>query len=159
MSLNTIAAMLKAQMDRTGVAVGLRYRHYKTGHAYSVEGLSVDEATLGVRVSYRRADGSCPVVWNRTLEDFTSTVDSPNGEGLVKRFQLDEPLAVELAARDALKDELLELHEGRWAVIKGNVLLGSWPTFEDALGAGYEAFGVTHFLVWQVARDERVHNL
>ncbi len=69
---------------RCGVEAGQRYAHYRSGEPYTVVGLSLDEETFGVRVTY--SNEATGVRWNRRLEVFTESVEH---EGrTVSRFQL-----------------------------------------------------------------------
>jgi hypothetical protein len=45
---------------------------------------------------------------------------------------------------------LAEGHGGRIALIKGNAVLGTWPTLGEALRAGREHFGKEPFFVQEV---------
>jgi hypothetical protein len=45
---------------------------------------------------------------------------------------------------------------GKYAVIKGDDLLGVYGTYEDALKAGYGKYGVAPFLVKQIDATEQV---
>jgi hypothetical protein len=67
-------------------------------------------------------------------------------------------LATELATFAAHKATWLEFgYEGDWVVVKGgNVMRSSFPTYKDALKAGYERFGPVPFLVKQITRVEPV---
>jgi hypothetical protein len=67
-----------------------------------------------------------------------------------------EPLAPELAIYEQHKADLLERGEGRFALIGDGKVAGVWDTYDDALGAGYEEFGLKPFLVKQIANREPV---
>jgi hypothetical protein len=67
----------------------------------------------------------------------------------------DEPLKAELETYEAHKDSLLG-QEGKYALIHDKELAGVWDTYEDALQAGYQKFGMTPFLVKQIQGIERV---
>jgi hypothetical protein len=45
---------------------------------------------------------------------------------------------------------------GKYAVIKGQEVLGVYDSYEDALKFGYERFGLDPFLVKRIAPAERV---
>jgi hypothetical protein len=47
--------------------------------------------------------------------------------------------------------------EGKFVVIRGDEVLGVWPTYEKALGAGYDEYGLEPFLVKKIQRVEPVH--
>jgi len=56
------------------------------------------------------------------------------------------------------KTKLPELHEqqGKFALIHGNDLKGVFGTYDDALKAGYDTFGLRPFLVKQIQVVEQV---
>jgi hypothetical protein len=64
----------------------------------------------------------------------------------------------ELATYHASLESLLE-HEGKFVVIQGEMIAGTWQTYEDALKAGYDQFGLTPFMVKQILAVEPVHYL
>jgi hypothetical protein len=64
-------------------------------------------------------------------------------------------LEAELVTYERMKPWLLQA-EGRWAVIRGDDFLGTYPDYEAALEAGYRAFGLGGFLVRQIERVETV---
>ncbi len=45
---------------------------------------------------------------------------------------------------------------GKFAVIKGDELVGVYDSYEDALTIGYERFGLEPFLVKRIAPTEQV---
>ena len=51
----------------------------------------------------------------------------------------------------------LLLEEGKFALIHGRELVGIFDTYQDALTAGYEKFGIQPFLVKQIKAIEQVH--
>ena len=53
------------------------------------------------------------------------------------------------------KDELLEHHRGQFVVIKGERLIGTYTTFEEAFEAGVTALGNQPFLIKQVDDESR----
>jgi len=64
--------------------------------------------------------------------------------------------AQELAAYAREKDQLLA-DAGKFVLIHGDQIAGVWDTYDDALRAGYKAFGVdTPFLVKRIEAIERV---
>ncbi|HEX3655004.1 MAG TPA: hypothetical protein VHV55_04325 [Pirellulales bacterium] len=67
-----------------------------------------------------------------------------------------EPLTAELAIYEQQKAELLKHGEGRFALIGNGNVAGVWDTYDDALQAGYEKFGLKPFLVKQIASREPV---
>lgn len=67
-------------------------------------------------------------------------------------------LKTELETYESCKNELVEKSEGRFVVIRGTEVLGTFGTYEDALQKGYEECGVqTPFLVKQISSVEQVH--
>ncbi|HEV7221712.1 MAG TPA: hypothetical protein VGN42_03370 [Pirellulales bacterium] len=67
-----------------------------------------------------------------------------------------KPLQKELETYEKHKDELIEKAEGKFVLVHGDQVAGTWGTYDDALKAGYEKFGLSPFLVKQVQRIERV---
>ncbi|AWM41110.1 hypothetical protein GobsT_02820 [Gemmata obscuriglobus] len=45
-------------------------------------------------------------------------------------------------------------NRGAFALVHGAVVAGCYPTFEEALAAGYDQFGLTPFLVKEVTDRE-----
>ena len=62
----------------------------------------------------------------------------------------------ELAAYEREKDRLVKGNEGRYVVIRGGNVAGIWDTYEDALHAGYEKFGLERFLVKRIQGIDRI---
>jgi hypothetical protein len=56
----------------------------------------------------------------------------------------------EQAIYESLKPDLLTTHEGEFVVIGGEEVAGVWPSYEEALRAGYSRFGLSSFLVQQI---------
>jgi hypothetical protein len=50
---------------------------------------------------------------------------------------------------------LAEGNEGRWAVMRGDEIVGVWDTEGEALTAGYERCGQAPFLLQPITREER----
>jgi hypothetical protein len=67
-----------------------------------------------------------------------------------------ERLACELATYERHKEELVGAHEGRFVLIHGDDLSGIWDTYQDALKAGYDKFGLEAFLVKQIRGIEQI---
>ena len=65
-------------------------------------------------------------------------------------------LARELATYERHKDDLLSAHAGKFVLIHGDDVAGTWDTYKDALEAGYGAFGLEPFLVKQIRGIEQV---
>ena len=65
--------------------------------------------------------------------------------------------AEELAVFEAHRADWVPLHRGKWAVIRGNGVLGFYSEYVAAWKAADEEYGEPGFLVKQVtARDEPV---
>jgi hypothetical protein len=60
-------------------------------------------------------------------------------------FALEKELATYRRALPAMLDQ-----EGKFAVVEGDQVIGSWQTHADALQAGYERFGLHPFLVKRI---------
>ncbi len=72
----------------------------------------------------------------------------------------DEPdsphrLERELATLERNKAWLLQKHEGKFALVKGDVVVGTFDTFEKANEAGLAQFGTDPFLVKQIGSGAR----
>lgn len=68
-----------------------------------------------------------------------------------------ERLAVELTTYEMHRSQLASENEGNFVLIRGPEILGTWPTYEEAVRAGYEKCGLeTAFLVKQILAVERV---
>ena len=65
-------------------------------------------------------------------------------------------LEKELSVHGAHLIELMP-HEGKYFLIHGEEIGGAVDTFEEALGAGYEKYGLEPFLVKQINRAEPIH--
>lgn len=60
----------------------------------------------------------------------------------------------ELATYQRLLPTLTPGNEGRYALIAGDELLGTYDTYPDALAAGYQARGLEPFLVKKISSVE-----
>ncbi len=56
----------------------------------------------------------------------------------------------ELATFEKNKAWLLQKHEGKFALVKGDVVLGAFDTFEKAYEVGFAQFGTDPFLVKRI---------
>ncbi len=56
--------------------------------------------------------------------------------------------------------ELAELlaHEGKYVLIRGDDVIETWDTYDDALKAGYQKFGLEPFMVKRIEWAETVQN-
>ncbi|MCI0388245.1 MAG: hypothetical protein MOB07_05710 [Acidobacteria bacterium] len=50
----------------------------------------------------------------------------------------------------------LQSQEGKFVLISGDDVVGTYDTYEDALKEGYEKFGLNPFLVRQIHATEQV---
>ena len=66
------------------------------------------------------------------------------------------PLERELATYRAKLPELAA-QEGKFVLIHGRDVVGTYSSYEDALRQGYREFGLDPFLVKQVQSTEQVH--
>ena len=62
----------------------------------------------------------------------------------------------ELSTYEREKELLVNGNEGRYVVIRDDIVAGIWDTYEDALKAGYERFGLEQFLVKQIQGIDRI---
>jgi hypothetical protein len=60
---------------------------------------------------------------------------------------------------ETYKNKLPELlaEEGKFVLIKGDEVAGTYAAYEDALKEGYKRYGLNSFLVKQIRADEPVH--
>ena len=63
---------------------------------------------------------------------------------------LTSPLAEELAFFEEQRADLVSSSPGMFVLVKGRVLVGTYPTLDDALREGYSRFGNTAFLAREV---------
>lgn len=66
-------------------------------------------------------------------------------------------LETELEYFAKMKAELLRNHEGKFVLIHGNELCGSFDSAESAYNAGVEKFGLEPILVKKVTQVEEVY--
>ncbi len=62
----------------------------------------------------------------------------------------------ELSVHHANLIELLA-NEGKYVVICGDEINGVFDSYDEALGAGYQKYGLTPFLAKQINRVEPIH--
>jgi hypothetical protein len=67
-------------------------------------------------------------------------------------------LKTELQSYEAHKDELDAKGEGKFVLISERDVAGIWETYEDALQAGYERFGLKPFLVKKIEKIEGIQH-
>jgi hypothetical protein len=64
------------------------------------------------------------------------------------------PLEEELKYFNSIRDELIKNHDGKFALVMGQVLAGTFDRAEDAYGEGVRLYGTKPFLVKQILREE-----
>lgn len=68
-----------------------------------------------------------------------------------------EPLAEESRTFEENRARWAEEHDGEHVLIRGNEVVGFYPTNERALSEGYKRFGVAPFFVKQVSQRGQAH--
>ncbi len=66
-------------------------------------------------------------------------------------------LKEEMETYKAHQNELVLESEGRYALIKGGAIKGPYDSYDEALDAGYDAFGPVPFLVKKIVKGEPIH--
>jgi hypothetical protein len=66
------------------------------------------------------------------------------------------PLQMEQETYERLRDRLLAESEGKFVLIHEDEVAGAWDTYEDALQAGYQKYGLQQFMVKQLQGVEAV---
>jgi hypothetical protein len=66
------------------------------------------------------------------------------------------PLRKELETYHSKREQLVSEFEGKFVVISGNEVLGTWSSYEDALTEGYKHYKLQPFLVKKIEGVERV---
>ncbi|MDI6592043.1 MAG: hypothetical protein QME61_03895 [Patescibacteria group bacterium] len=66
-------------------------------------------------------------------------------------------LEQELKTYEKQKEKLLAEAEGKFALIKGDKIIGIYVSQEDALAEGYKRFGNAEFLVKEITEIEPVN--
>jgi hypothetical protein len=67
-------------------------------------------------------------------------------------------LEKEMETYNARREELLQ-HEGKFVVIHGDQIAGTWDTYDDALKAAYDKFKLNGFMIKQIFAIEPIHHL
>jgi hypothetical protein len=75
-------------------------------------------------------------------------------------FDLEEPsmphvLDTELKTYEQIRDRLLAMHEGKFALIHDKELIGVYDAEMDAINEGYGKLGNIPFLVKQIVQTEK----
>jgi hypothetical protein len=68
-----------------------------------------------------------------------------------------QSLKQEIATYEREKTRLLSEGEGKFALVQGDTVAGTWDTYEDALKEGYRQFKLTPFLLKQIQRMDQVY--
>ncbi len=66
----------------------------------------------------------------------------------------ESPLQKEYAYYRQIKSDLIKQNRGKFALIKGEKLIGTFDTDSDAYGAGLLQFGNTAFLIVRILDDD-----
>ena len=69
------------------------------------------------------------------------------------------PLETEINYFEAHKNEWLEHHENKYALVKGEELVGTFDTMEQAYLIGVERFGNEPFLIRKIQLEQPVEHL
>lgn len=75
------------------------------------------------------------------------------------RLMALELLKEELAFFGEKKDDLLRMHPGQFALIKGRRMLGVFATREEAYAEGIQRFGEESFFVHRIVEEEPVEQV
>jgi hypothetical protein len=65
-----------------------------------------------------------------------------------------QPLSKEINWFGANRANLLDQHEGKWAIVHGEELLGAFDTFEEAYSEGIRMTGGEQFLVKRISETD-----
>jgi len=68
-------------------------------------------------------------------------------------------LEKELEYFNKIRGDLLKKDENKFALVKGEELLNTYTTWEEAYSAGVEKFGKEPFLIKQVLKEEPKENI
>lgn len=102
-----------------------------------------------------------------TLPPNPSVASPPAGPAVASNLQAPSAPAVESVSGtrtprprrregvvyEANREALLRDHEGEWVVILGDEILGTWPTEEEAMGAGINRYGGVSFLCREITSE------
>jgi hypothetical protein len=86
------------------------------------------------------------------------TPSSLQREGRVDDLMDENPLSKELEFFEQQLPELLKHHEGKFALIKGDELLGTFDTMEAAYQAGLGKLGNVPMLIRPVVQEQTTHS-
>ena len=68
-------------------------------------------------------------------------------------------LATEIAFYETQRAELVQNALGKFALIKGEELVGTFDTEENAYKEGVSRFGTAPFLIQQILPDDRIEDI
>jgi hypothetical protein len=68
------------------------------------------------------------------------------------------PLEIEIKYFEQHKDQWLEHHENKYALVKGEELIGTFDTIETAYRVGVEKFKTEPFLIRRIQKEEPVQH-
>ena len=68
-------------------------------------------------------------------------------------------LKAEIETYEKHRSQLVADAEGKFALIHGSEVFGTFDTYEDALGTGYRQYGLEPFMVQQILGVEQVQFL
>ena len=71
----------------------------------------------------------------------------------------DNTLTEESRVYEANIAEWVKTRSGQFVVIHGSDVLGFYPSYENALSAGYERFGVAPFFVKLIGSSPDIHHI
>lgn len=69
------------------------------------------------------------------------------------------PIEKEVAFYERKRPELVAKSDGKFVLIKGERVEGTFDDFDEAIGAGYDRFGLEPFLVRRVSAIDETINL
>jgi len=68
----------------------------------------------------------------------------------------EQTFKTELEAYEASRDALVAASEGKYVVIRGTEIAGTWSSYEDALKEGYGRYRLEPFLVKRIEGVETI---
>jgi len=71
---------------------------------------------------------------------------------------MEKKLTLELKTYEENKQNLLNSDRGKFVLIKGNMIIGIYDTYDDAIKVGIDKFGNKSFLVKQILEVEPTGN-
>lgn len=124
--------------------------------------LTRESNTGKARISGFANSGQCPTAPSPKIggegAGGTRQVPSAKTEGQkMEGLQMAQHLKTELETYNANKERLVAESEGKYVLIHDQQISGVWDTYEDALKAGYDAYGLEPFLVKRILAIEKVH--